>query len=81
MPAILEDRVHGLLVPPDDDRAMADAALRLLNDEALAGQLTRQAWADDRCVYPGPRSARCGCPPIGVWPPPCPHPAAQLERA
>lgn len=45
VPAILETGVHGLLVPGDDDRAMAEAALRLLRDQALATQLARRAHA------------------------------------
>ena len=80
VPAILEHGKHGLLVPPDDDRAMAEAALRLLNDDTLARQLAVAAhattdaytWARVRplwlSAYRGLRS-------------PMPQPAAQLERA
>jgi L-malate glycosyltransferase len=80
MPAILEDHVHGLLVPPDDDRAMADAALRLLNDEALAGRLTRQAWAaTDAYTWTEVRPLWLSA--YRRLAAAVPHPAAQLERA
>jgi glycosyltransferase involved in cell wall biosynthesis len=45
VPAILEDDVQGLLVPPNDHRALAGAALRLLRDPQLAARLSRQAYA------------------------------------
>ena len=35
MPEVVTDGETGILVPPRDDRAMADAITRLLNDEAL----------------------------------------------
>jgi glycosyltransferase involved in cell wall biosynthesis len=41
IPWIVEDGVTGLLVAPGDDRAMADAALRLLRDPDLAESLSR----------------------------------------
>lgn len=43
IPLMMEDDVTGLLVPPGDDAAMADAALRLLNEPGLAARITRQA--------------------------------------
>jgi L-malate glycosyltransferase len=45
VPAILQDNVHGLLVPPGDDQMLARAALRLLHDPALAQRLTAAAYA------------------------------------
>jgi glycosyltransferase involved in cell wall biosynthesis len=43
IPYIVADGETGLLVPPDDDAAMADAALRLLDDPALVSRITRSA--------------------------------------
>src|SRR5438128_11858115 len=39
IPEIVEDEVNGLLVPPRDARALADAIVRALNDEALRRRL------------------------------------------
>lgn len=44
VPAILTDGMHGLLVPCDDDRAAADAMLRLLEQPALARILADAAF-------------------------------------
>ena len=35
MPEVVQDGKTGILVPPRDDHAMADAIVRLLKDEAL----------------------------------------------
>lgn len=35
LPSVVEDGVSGLLVPPEDPRALAEAILRLIGDEAL----------------------------------------------
>lgn len=43
IPYVVTDGETGLLVPPDDDAAMADAALRLLDDPALVSRITRAA--------------------------------------
>jgi glycosyltransferase involved in cell wall biosynthesis len=43
MRRLVEHESTGLLVPPDDPDALADAALRLLNDRALAQQFARNA--------------------------------------
>jgi glycosyltransferase involved in cell wall biosynthesis len=42
--AILTPGVHGLLAPPGDDAAIADAVLRLLDDPALARRLAAAAY-------------------------------------
>jgi glycosyltransferase involved in cell wall biosynthesis len=39
-PEIVTDSVHGLLIPPRDPHAMADAIDRILADRHLAGQLS-----------------------------------------
>jgi glycosyltransferase involved in cell wall biosynthesis len=44
VPAILTHDLHGLLAPLDDDRQVAAAALRLLNEPGLAARLTRAAF-------------------------------------
>lgn len=43
IPYVVTDGETGLLVPPDDDAAMADAALRLLDDPALVSRISRAA--------------------------------------
>jgi len=43
MRRLVEHERTGLLVPPDDPDALANAALRLLNDRALAQQFARNA--------------------------------------
>jgi short-subunit dehydrogenase/glycosyltransferase involved in cell wall biosynthesis len=45
VPAILEDGVHGLLAPPDNDEAVADRMLTLLGNPALANRLAATAFA------------------------------------
>jgi glycosyltransferase involved in cell wall biosynthesis len=39
IPELVEDEVNGLLVPPNDERALADALARLLSDPALCTRL------------------------------------------
>ena len=39
VPEILEDGVTGLMVPPDNPQALADAMLRILRDKELALRL------------------------------------------
>jgi hypothetical protein len=41
IPEIIEDDVNGLLVPPRDPQALAQAILRLLQDPELAQRLAR----------------------------------------
>ena len=43
---LIEPERNGLLVPIDDDRSLADAVTRLLDDPALAAALARQARLD-----------------------------------
>jgi glycosyltransferase involved in cell wall biosynthesis len=45
LPALLTHDENGLLVPDDDDEAMAASILRLLRDPHLAGRISRQARA------------------------------------
>jgi glycosyltransferase involved in cell wall biosynthesis len=45
IPDIVEDGVSGLLVPPEDARALADALIRALSDRALAERLGAAAHA------------------------------------
>jgi glycosyltransferase involved in cell wall biosynthesis len=47
VPEVVEDGVHGLLVPPRDESALADAVGRLLLDTELASRLGAQAR--ERC--------------------------------
>ncbi len=59
IPDIVEDGVVGILVPPEDARALADALVRLLTDRALADQLgvaaheAVQAWLATPEEYAG----------------------------
>ena len=47
MPEVVEDGVHGFLVPPNDAKALADALDRLAADPALRSQMGSSAR--DRC--------------------------------
>jgi glycosyltransferase involved in cell wall biosynthesis len=49
VPDVIEDGVSGLLVPPKDPGAMANAILRLLRDDALRRSLGERARL---AVYP-----------------------------
>jgi L-malate glycosyltransferase len=48
---IIEDGVDGLLVPPQDPHALADAIARLLRDPQLARRLARAGQEKVRCQY------------------------------
>lgn len=43
VPDLIEDEVHGLLVPPRDPHALADAAARLLRDPGLRAEMGTRA--------------------------------------
>jgi glycosyltransferase involved in cell wall biosynthesis len=45
VPELIGDGEHGLLVPPNDEGALAGAIGRLLDDPGLARRLGRQARA------------------------------------
>jgi glycosyltransferase involved in cell wall biosynthesis len=48
LPELVQDGVNGLLVPPDDPPAWAEAARRLQNDDLVRrlGEGARRAWAE-----------------------------------
>ncbi len=48
---IIEDSVNGLLVPPRNDRKLAEAILKLVNDPNLAEKLALQAESDALARY------------------------------
>ena len=54
IPYLVEDGETGLLVPLDDDAALAQAAARVLREEGLASRLTMNARREciARCVWP-----------------------------
>ncbi|MGH9726818.1 MAG: glycosyltransferase, partial [Candidatus Acidiferrales bacterium] len=45
IPEIIENGVNGILIPPGDSQALADASVRLLTDRELSGQFGRAAQA------------------------------------
>ncbi|WP_448625440.1 glycosyltransferase family 4 protein [Geodermatophilus sp. URMC 64] len=51
LPEIIRDGETGLLVDPDDPRALADAIIRLLSDPALAAELGRAGRADAQARF------------------------------
>ncbi|MEY2533019.1 MAG: hypothetical protein QOF29_929 [bacterium] len=57
IPEIVRDGVNGLLVPPDDPEAVADAVLRLRTDRGLAERISREARATVRHEFDGERLA------------------------
>jgi glycosyltransferase involved in cell wall biosynthesis len=58
IPEIVRDGETGLLVEPDDPRAVADAVLRLRDDSELAERISAQARATVRRELDGERLAR-----------------------
>ena len=58
IPEIVTNNINGLLVPPDDPEALADALLRLNNDPALAQQLSLRGRKVVQERFDGEKSAR-----------------------
>lgn len=59
IPTIIRDGHNGLLVPPDNPEAAADAVLRLLGDSNLRERLKAQAERDAREQYDARRVSKC----------------------
>jgi glycosyltransferase involved in cell wall biosynthesis len=57
IPELVEDEVNGLLVPPEDPEALADALLRLHRDPELGDRLRRAGYATVRDRFDGDRQA------------------------
>jgi glycosyltransferase involved in cell wall biosynthesis len=57
IPELVEDGVNGLLVPPEDPRALADALVRLHADAALGDRLAAAGRATVRERFDGERLA------------------------
>jgi len=51
IPEFVKDRRNGLIVPSDDEDAMAAACKELLENKVLAAKIGRQAWLDCRKLY------------------------------
>lgn len=51
IPDVLEDGRQGFLVPPDDEAALAERILTILDDPALARELGRRARADAQARF------------------------------
>ncbi|MBE2319921.1 glycosyltransferase family 4 protein [Solirubrobacter sp. CPCC 204708] len=58
IPELVQHEVNGLLVPPDDPAALADALVRLHHDRALARRLTDNGRATVRERFDGERLAQ-----------------------
>jgi glycosyltransferase involved in cell wall biosynthesis len=58
IPEVVRDGVNGLLVPPDDAEALADALVRLEGDRPLARRLARAGRATVDAQFDGGASAR-----------------------
>lgn len=57
IPEVVEDGVNGLLIPPEDPQALADAVLRLNRDSTLAHRLSLEAQVTVRERFDGERFA------------------------
>jgi glycosyltransferase involved in cell wall biosynthesis len=57
IPELVQDGVNGLLVPPEDPRALADALLRLSTDRALGDRLAAAGRETVRERFDGERLA------------------------
>lgn len=44
IPAIVEDRIHGILIPPKDTLAICEAVKQLMGDETLRHKIIEQAY-------------------------------------
>jgi glycosyltransferase involved in cell wall biosynthesis len=80
VPSILQDDVHGLLVPPDDDEGLARAALRLLREPGLADRLATAALAATE-TYTWPHVRPLWLSTYRRLAAVAPHPAPRLEEA
>jgi glycosyltransferase involved in cell wall biosynthesis len=58
IPELVEHDVNGLLIPPDDPEALADALLRLHDDPELTAKLTRNGRETIKERFDGERLAR-----------------------
>jgi glycosyltransferase involved in cell wall biosynthesis len=58
IPELVTDEVNGLLVPPEDPEALADALVRIHRDPELAGRLADAARETVRERFDGDRLAR-----------------------
>ena len=58
IPELVEHEVNGLLIPPDDPEALADALLRLHDDPELTATLTRNGRETVAERFDGERLAR-----------------------
>jgi glycosyltransferase involved in cell wall biosynthesis len=58
IPELVTDEENGLLVPPDDPRALADALVRLHGDPALAARVAEAGQRTVRERFDGDRLAR-----------------------
>jgi glycosyltransferase involved in cell wall biosynthesis len=51
IPEAIDDRVSGLIVPPNDPAALARAIVKLLKDEALAKRMGQAGLARARKLF------------------------------
>ena len=51
IPELIRNRENGLLVPPEDPEALANAILELITNRELRGRIARKAWEESREDY------------------------------